>query len=64
MPQDEEIRNVKLSIYLPEEMRANFKSACALHRKSMNQVLVDYIRNFLEESESCSAKSTKGKDVA
>lgn len=61
MAQDEEVKSVKLSIYLPEEMRANFKSACALHRKSMNQVLVDYISEFLKENEATGVnKDSKG----
>lgn len=60
MAQDEEVKSVKLSIYLPEEMRANFKSACALHRKSMNQVLVDYISEFLKENETTGVDNSKG----
>ncbi|MEM6399298.1 MAG: plasmid partition protein ParG [Cyanobacteria bacterium P01_D01_bin.116] len=61
MAQNEEVKSVKLSIYLPEEMRANFKSACALHRKSMNQVLVDYINEFLKENEATGVnKDSKG----
>ncbi|MEO0683725.1 MAG: hypothetical protein AAFV71_17715 [Cyanobacteria bacterium J06633_8] len=60
MAQDEEVKSVKLSIYLPEEMRANFKSACALHRKSMNQVLVDYISEFLKENGATGVDNSKG----
>ncbi|WP_143855752.1 plasmid partition protein ParG, partial [Nostoc sp. 'Peltigera membranacea cyanobiont' 232] len=43
---DEE-KPVRVSIYLSEDVRARFKSACALHKKSMNEVLVDFIEEYL-----------------
>jgi len=57
---NDEVKNVKLSIYLPEETRARFKSACALHRKSMNEILVDFIDDFLKQNESSARTEDKG----
>jgi hypothetical protein len=56
----EEEKIVRVSIYLPEDTRAQFKSACALHRKSMNEVLVEFIEQFLSQSESSLPKEDKG----
>jgi hypothetical protein len=57
---NDELKNVKLSIYLPEETRARFKSACALHRKSMNEILVDFIDEFLRQNEPSAKTEDKG----
>jgi hypothetical protein len=62
-----EDKQVRVSIYLTEDKRARFKSACALYKKSMNEVLLDFIDDFLEQKQlpapSTSAKGTgdKGK---
>lgn len=45
-----EKKDVTIKIYLEEDLRAQFKSACALKRLSMNQVLVDFIENWLKEN--------------
>ncbi len=57
----EEQKVVRVSIYLAEETRARFKSACALHRKSMNEVLVEFIEEYLKENEPPSPASSKGQ---
>jgi hypothetical protein len=57
---NDEAKNVKLSIYLPEDTRARFKSACALHRKSMNEILVDFIDDFLKQNEPSVKTEDKG----
>jgi hypothetical protein len=59
----EEDKTVRVSIYLPEDMRAQFKSACALHKKSMNEVLVEFIEEFLGKNDVSTAK-TEGKGAA
>lgn len=56
----EEEKTVRVSIYLPEDTRARFKSACALHKKSMNEVLVEFIEDFLNQNESSLSKEGKG----
>ncbi|HEY9799257.1 MAG TPA: plasmid partition protein ParG [Leptolyngbyaceae cyanobacterium] len=60
MSTNDEEKNVKLSIYLPEDMRARFKSACALHRKSMNEILVEFIDDFLKQNEPSAKTEDKG----
>lgn len=63
MPEEE--KPVRVSIYLSEDVRARFKSACALHKKSMNEVLVEFIEDYLKENESsASAPKKKGKETA
>lgn len=61
----EEEKPVRVSIYLSEDMRALFKSACALHKKSMNEVLVEFIEEYLKQYELTSATPKKrGKGAA
>jgi hypothetical protein len=61
-----EDKQVRVSIYLTEDKRARFKSACALHKKSMNEVILDFIDDFLDQKHtsapSTSAKSKGGDD--
>lgn len=57
----EEEKPVRVSIYLSEDMRARFKSACALHKKSMNEVLVEFIEEYLAENEQSPPPPKKGK---
>jgi ParG len=59
----EEDKIVRVSIYLPEDMRARFKSACALDKKSMNEVLVEFIEEFLDKS-ALSLGKTNDKGAA
>ncbi|WP_459195325.1 hypothetical protein [Nostoc sp. FACHB-892] len=44
-------------------MRARFKSACALHKKSMNEVLVDFIEEYLDQNEQSPPQPKKSKDA-
>ena len=50
-------KNVTIKIYLEEDLRAQFKSACALKRLSMNQVLVDLIEEWLKENADTNQQS-------
>jgi hypothetical protein len=43
-------KTVTIKIYLDESLRAEFKSACALKRLSMNQVIVEFIEGWLKEN--------------
>ncbi len=57
-----EEKPVKLSIYLTEDKRARFKSACALDKKSMNEVLSDFIDKYVEQKTTPSPVSnSKGE---
>ncbi len=55
----EDEKPVKMSIYLAEDTRARFKSACALEKRSMNEVLTDFIEGYIRQKEAPSPK--KGK---
>lgn len=59
----EEEKPVRVSIYLSEDVRARFKSACALHKKSMNEVLVEFIEEYLKQNEQPAHKQ-KDKGAA
>ncbi|MBD2731082.1 ParG [Nostoc sp. FACHB-892] len=59
----EEEKPVRVSIYLSEDVRARFKSACALHKKSMNEVLVDFIEEYLDQNEQSPPQPKKSKDA-
>jgi hypothetical protein len=66
-----ESKQVSVKIYLSENLRARFKSACALQKVSMNQILLDFVEDWTTNNEkpkqlpdSGSAKSSdsgKGK---
>jgi hypothetical protein len=53
---------VSVKIYLPEDLRARFKSACALQKVSMNQVLLDFVEEWTSKNDNplTSHTSTKG----
>nr|WP_226590408.1 plasmid partition protein ParG [Microseira wollei] len=54
-----EEKQVKMSVYLPEDVRARFKAACAMRKVSMNQVITDFIQEWLEENETPSPAKKK-----
>lgn len=47
-------------MFLPESLRAKFKSICALKGVSMNEVLVQLVQKWIEENENTSS-GKKGK---
>lgn len=51
---------MRISIYLEDDKRARFKSACALHKKSMNEVLAEFVDEFLEKNEAPKVSNGKG----
>lgn len=57
-----ESKQVSVKIYLPEDLRARFKSACALQKVSMNEVLLDFVEDWTKNKElptsDTSAKSS------
>ncbi len=60
--EDSEDKLVRLSVYVSEDKRARFKAACAIKKVSMNQVISDFLDEWLEQNEKTSASSTsKGK---
>lgn len=44
-------KGVRLSIYIPEDLRAKFKLACTAKQVSMNQTLIDFIERWSEEND-------------
>jgi hypothetical protein len=40
--------SVMIKVVLPREIRDKFKGLCALNGKNMNQVLSDFIDNYIE----------------
>ncbi len=56
-----EEKQVTYKMFLPESLRAKFKSLCALNGVSMNQVLIDLVEKWIEENNTPSpAKKGKG----
>jgi hypothetical protein len=56
-----ESKTVSVKIYLPEDLRARFKSACALQKVSMNEVLLDFVEEWTAKNETPPVSSTGGK---
>ena len=53
---------VRLSVYVSEDKRAKFKAACAIRKISMNQVISDFLDEWLDEKEPpTSGSSGKGR---
>ena len=46
-----EDKTVKLSMYLPEQLRLRFKLACTAKQVSMNQVLIDFVEEWTNEND-------------
>jgi hypothetical protein len=55
-----EEKQVTYKMFLPEALRAKFKSLCALNGVSMNQVLIELVQKWIEENDSPSP-AKKGK---
>lgn len=46
-----EEKQVSYKMFLPESLRAKFKSLCALKGISMNQTLIQLVERWIEENE-------------
>ena len=55
--------SVKMSIYLAEDIRARFKSVCALKKRSMNEVLLGFIHAYINEKETPSSASKEKREL-
>ncbi|MEO0684745.1 MAG: plasmid partition protein ParG [Cyanobacteria bacterium J06649_11] len=55
-----EEKQVTYKMFLPESLRARFKSICALKGVSMNEILVQLVQTWLKENENISP--VKGKE--
>jgi hypothetical protein len=52
---------VRLSVYVSEDKRAKFKAACAIRKISMNQVISDFLDEWLDEKEPPTSGISSGK---
>jgi hypothetical protein len=59
-----EEKQVTYKMFLPESMRARFKSICALKGVSMNEVLLELVKTWITENEANSSTTDKGKGAA
>lgn len=59
-----EEKQVTYKMFLPESMRARFKSICALKGVSMNEVLLELVETWVTENEVHSSQTDKGKGAA
>lgn len=59
-----EEKQVTYKMFLPETLRARFKSICALKQVSMNQVLIDLVENWVKENEARLTTTDKRKGAA
>ena len=50
---------VTLKISIPDSLRAQFKSACALQKLTMNETVLALIRDWLKDSKSSGIESKK-----
>lgn len=56
-----EEKQVTYKMFLPESLRAKFKSICALKGVSMNGILIKLVEKWIEENESSTTtKQHKG----
>lgn len=52
-----------LKINFPSrELKDKFKATCALNSRNMNEVIIEFVMEYIEEQEKNSQKG-KGKDV-
>lgn len=58
MSEDKDDRVVWLKVGLPEKLRNRFKSITASQGLSMNEVISDYVKKYIEEGESETKKSS------
>ncbi len=54
-----EEKQVSYKMFLPEPLRARFKSVCALKGVSMNQVLIQLVEEWIEKSEKLHHQSKR-----
>jgi hypothetical protein len=55
-----EEKQVTYKMFLPESLRARFKSICALKGVSMNEILLQLVQTWVKENENISP--VKGKE--
>jgi len=59
-----EEKQVTYKMFLPESLRAKFKSVCALRGISMNEVLLELVEKWVTEHENRSPTNNENKGAA
>ncbi|MBW4474314.1 MAG: hypothetical protein KME45_28665 [Stenomitos rutilans HA7619-LM2] len=60
MSTDEEKERAILKVYLPSKsLRDRFKAACALNATSMNEAIVEFVQQYVEENEATQRTGSK-----
>jgi len=59
-----EEKQVTYKMFLPESMRARFKSICALKGVSMNEILLELVETWVTENEAQLSTTDRGKGAA
>ncbi|NET65941.1 MAG: hypothetical protein F6K63_16740 [Moorea sp. SIO1G6] len=54
-----EEKQVSYKLFLPESLRAKFKSMCALKGVTMNHILLELIEEWIEENKAASSPKQK-----
>lgn len=55
---DKEEEKAILKVYLPSKpLRDRFKAACALNATNMNEAIVEFVRQYVEENETSQRRS-------
>jgi ParG len=59
-----EEKQVTYKMFLPESLRARFKSICALKGVSMNGILLELVEKWIKENEIVSTTTKQDKGAA
>ena len=59
-----EEKQVTYKMFLPESLRARFKSVCALKGISMNEILLNLVEKWVTENEAHSPADKQDKGAA
>ena len=59
-----EEKQVTYKMFLPESLRARFKSVCALKGISMNEILLNLVEKWVTENEAHSPVDKQDKGAA
>jgi len=57
---ENEAKQVKLSVYVDEDVRAKFKAACAIQKISMNQVVNQLLEGWISENDPTQQHGSDG----
>lgn len=50
---------ISLRIFMPESLRNEFKAVCARQGRNMSEVVTDFVKQYIEQSQHTSSPETK-----